>query len=78
MRNLNIGVHHCKSGGYQGKQPIWDKEDREIEHLGKENPWHKITDLQIRNFVRSYYMLDWKMGNLLRKTKLWRTSRNTW
>jgi hypothetical protein len=44
-RDLNIGVHHCVSGGYRGKQRIWDKEDREIEHLGKENPWHKITDL---------------------------------
>ena len=45
MRDQNIGVQHCGSGGYRGKQPVWDKEDREIERLGKENPWHKITDL---------------------------------
>ena len=35
MRDMNIGVHHCGSGGYRGKQPTWDKEDREIERLGK-------------------------------------------
>ena len=27
MREQNIGNHHCGSGGYRGKKPIWDKED---------------------------------------------------
>ena len=45
MRDLNIGTQHCGSGGYRGKEPVWEKEDKEIERLGKENPWHKITDL---------------------------------
>jgi hypothetical protein len=38
MRQLNLGAHHCGSGGNRGKQPIWDKEDAEMVHLGKENP----------------------------------------
>ena len=67
MQEQNIGHQHCGSGGYRGKQPTWDKEDREIERLGKENPWHKITDLQVRNFVRSRYFLDWKTGEFVTK-----------
>ena len=39
------------------KKPIWDKEDAEIAKLGIENIWHKITDEQVRNFVRSRYYL---------------------
>ncbi|KAM0827572.1 hypothetical protein ACQ4PT_068114 [Festuca glaucescens] len=58
MRELNLGVHHCGSGSYRGKQPTWDKEDLEIERLGKENPWLRIADLQTRNYVRSRYYLD--------------------
>ena len=58
MREKNIGNHRLGSGRYRGKQPIWDKEDAELERLGKENPWHKITDLQIRQFVRARYYLD--------------------
>jgi aspartate ammonia-lyase len=45
MRELNLGAHHCGSGGYRGKQPTWDKEDAEMIRLGKENPWLKIVDL---------------------------------
>ena len=41
MREQNIGNHHCGSGGYRGKKPIWDKEDAEYARLGKENPWEK-------------------------------------
>ncbi|KAK1648760.1 hypothetical protein QYE76_066565 [Lolium multiflorum] len=33
--------------------------------LGKENPWHKIQDVQARNFVRSRYYLDWKTGEFI-------------
>ena len=69
MRDLNIGTQHCGSGGYRGKGPVWEKEDKEIERLGKENPWHKITDLQVRNFVRSRYYLDWKTGEFVTKDK---------
>jgi hypothetical protein len=57
MQELNLGAHRCGSGGYQGKQPTWDKEDAEMIHLGKENPWLKIADLQTRNYVRSRYYL---------------------
>ena len=53
MREQNIGNHHCGSGGYRGKKPIWDKEDAEYARLGKENPWEKITDEQTRFFVWS-------------------------
>ena len=56
MRDQNIGNHHLGSDGYR-KQPIWDKEDAEVAKLGKENPWHKITDEQVRNFVRPRYYL---------------------
>ena len=45
------------SGGYAGKKPIWDKEDAEIARLGIENIWRKITDEQVRNFIRSHYYL---------------------
>ncbi|KAK1695804.1 hypothetical protein QYE76_012501 [Lolium multiflorum] len=65
MRDLNLGTHHCGSGGYRGKQPTWDKEDAEMVRLGKENPWHKIQDVQARNFVRSRYYLDWKTGEFI-------------
>ena len=57
MRALNLGNHHLGSGGYAGKKPVWDKEDAEVAKLGKENPWLKITDEQVRNFVRSRYYL---------------------
>jgi hypothetical protein len=33
--------------------------------MGKENPWHKIMDLQIRNCVRSRYKLDSKTGEFI-------------
>src|SRR3954468_7844447 len=46
MRDMNIGNQKCGSGGYRGKQPIWDKEDAEMEHLGLENRWLKIMDPQ--------------------------------
>ncbi|KAK1692042.1 hypothetical protein QYE76_008739 [Lolium multiflorum] len=65
MRDLNLGTHHCGSGGYRGKQPTWDKEDAEMVRLGKENPWHKIQDEQARNFVRSRYYLDWETGEFI-------------
>ena len=58
MRDMNIGNHKCGSGGYRGKQPIWDKEDAELERLGIENRWLKITDPQLRNFVRARYHWD--------------------
>ena len=61
MRDLNIGNHKCRSGGYTGKQPIWDKEDAELERLGLENRWLKITDPQLRNFVRARYYWDDKI-----------------
>ena len=57
MRALNLGNHHLGSGGYVGKKPIWDKEDAEVARLGLPNPWLKITDEQVRNFVRSRYYL---------------------
>ena len=58
MWDMNIGNHHLGSGGYRGKQPIWDKEDAIVAKMGKENMWHKITDEQVRNFVRSHYYLN--------------------
>ena len=58
MREQNIGAHRLGSGGYRGKHPIWEKEDAELERLGKENPWLKIADLQLRHFVRARYYLD--------------------
>ena len=65
MRDQNIGNHRLGIRGYRGKQPIWDKEDAELERLGKENPWKKITDEQVRNFVRSRYYLDKKTGEFV-------------
>ena len=69
MRELNIGNHRLGSGGYFGKQPIWDKEDAEVAKLGKENPWHKITDEQVRNFVRSRYYLKPGTGEFVTDDK---------
>ena len=65
MREQNIGNHHLGSGGYRGKQAIWDKEDAELERLGKDNPWLKITDLQLRQFVRARYYLDKETGEFI-------------
>ena len=67
MQKLNIGKHHLGSGGYRGKQPIWDEEDAEFVRLGKENPWYRITDVQARNFVRSRYFLDWEKMEFVTK-----------
>ena len=58
MKELNIGAHGLGSGGYRGKIPVWEKEDAELEKLGKPNPWLKIADLQLRYFVRARYYLD--------------------
>jgi hypothetical protein len=58
MRELNLGNHQCGSGCYRGTKAIWVAEDAEVERLGKENPWLKITDEQVRNFVRARYYLD--------------------
>ena len=68
-RELNLGNHRLGSGGYFGKQPIWDKEDAEVAKLGKENPWHKITDEQVRNFVRSRYYLKPGTGEFVTDDK---------
>jgi hypothetical protein len=65
MQERNIGKHHLGSGGYRGKQAIWEKEDKEYIRLGKDNPWYKITDVQTRNYVRSRYFLDWKTGEFV-------------
>ncbi|KAK1678241.1 hypothetical protein QYE76_039089 [Lolium multiflorum] len=58
MHELNLGAHHLGSGGYRGKIPIWEKEDEELARAGKPNPWLKMTDLQVRYFVRARYTLD--------------------
>ena len=58
MREQNIGNHKLGSGGYRGKQPIWDKEDAKLERLGIENRWLKIMDPQLRNFVWARYRWD--------------------
>jgi hypothetical protein len=58
MRGLNIGNQRCGSGGYRGKKAIWAAEDAELERLGKDNMFLKITDEQVRNFVRARYYLD--------------------
>ncbi|KAM0927897.1 hypothetical protein ACQ4PT_002140 [Festuca glaucescens] len=58
MRVLNLGKHHLGSGGYRGKIPVWEKEDAELARLEKPNPWLKITDLHVRNFVWARYYLD--------------------
>ena len=65
MRDMNLGNHHLGSGGYRGKQPIWDKEDAEVLRQGKTNPWHQITDEQVRNFVRSRYYLNKETGEFV-------------
>jgi hypothetical protein len=57
MRDLNIGNQHCGGGGYRGKKAVWEKEDAEYAHLGKENPWHKFTDKQVMQFVCACYYL---------------------
>jgi hypothetical protein len=53
-----IGNHQLGSGGYRGKQKNWDKEDAELIHQGLANPWEKITDVKVRNFVRACYYWD--------------------
>ena len=78
MRDQNIGNHRLGSGGYRGIQPTWDKEDEEVARMGKENPWHKFTDEQVRNFVRSRNYLKKGMGNSLRTMMMLRNSRNCW
>ena len=65
MRDMNIDNHKCGRGGYRGKQPIWDNGDAELERLGLENRWLKITDPQLRNFVRACYRWDDKIQDFV-------------
>jgi hypothetical protein len=51
MRALNIGNHHLGSGGYDGKEAIWEKEDAELRAQGKENPFDKFENRQAKNFI---------------------------
>jgi len=57
LRAKNLGNHRLGSGGYDGKKPIWAKEDAELARLGLPNQWDNIADEQTRNFVRSRYYL---------------------
>jgi hypothetical protein len=58
MRELNIGNHNLGPGGYRGKEPIWDKQDADLLAKGKENPFTRFDDKQVRNFVRARYRQD--------------------
>jgi hypothetical protein len=69
MHELNLGAHHLGSGGYRGKIPIWEKEDEELARAGKPNPWLKMTNLQVRYFVRARYTLDRKTMEFVTEDK---------
>ena len=68
QRKKNIGPHNLGSRGYLGKQKVWAKEDAKREGP---NPFDKITDPQVRNFVRAHYREDPKKpGDLVLNEKV--------
>ena len=70
MREKNLGDHNLGSGGYLGKQPIWDKQDKVYIEQKKENPYEKFKDPRARRYIRSRYNEDPKNGKLLLNKKV--------
>ena len=48
MKALSIGNHHLGCRGYDGKEPIWEKEDQACREQGIENPFDKYTDPKVK------------------------------
>ena len=55
MAEKNIGHHGLGCRGYEGKEPIWEKEDKAYEDAGIENPYDKFKDRLFKRYVRSRY-----------------------
>ena len=53
MRDKNIGNHHLSCRGYDGKEPIWEKEDQAYRDAGIENPFDEFSHPETRKYVRS-------------------------
>jgi hypothetical protein len=60
MRKKNIGNHTLGSRGYEGKRPIWKKEDKEYEEKGLPNPYHQFKAHVEHDFIRGWYKYDEK------------------
>ena len=55
LADKNIGHHGLGCRGYEGKEPIWEKEDKAYRDAGLENPYDKYKNKLFRQFVRSRY-----------------------
>jgi hypothetical protein len=70
FQSKNLGVHNHGSGGYQGKDKIWAREDAEYAAKGIENPWLRIEDPVARAVIRSKYHWDPKTKQLTTDPKV--------
>jgi hypothetical protein len=70
LQSKNLGVHNLGSGGYQGKDKIWAREDAEYAAKGIENHWHRIEDPVARAVIRSKYHWDPKTKQLTMDPKV--------
>ena len=55
LADKNIGHQGLGCRGYEGKEPIWEKEDKAMRDAGVDNRWEKIQDPLFRKYVRSRY-----------------------
>jgi uncharacterized protein YfbU (UPF0304 family) len=70
MREQNIGNHHLGCHGYDGKEEIWEKEDREYIAQGIEKPYDKYTHPETKRFIRSRYHKETETGKLVTDPKV--------
>ena len=70
IKALNIGNHRLGCRGYDGKEPIWEKEDQAYREQGIENPLDKYRDPKVKNFVRSRYGKEKESGELITDPKV--------
>ncbi|KAK1678840.1 hypothetical protein QYE76_039688 [Lolium multiflorum] len=55
LADKNIGHHNRGCRGFEGKQPVWDKEDQAYINAGLEPPFAKYKDPLFRAYLRSRY-----------------------
>ncbi|KAK1660477.1 hypothetical protein QYE76_048636 [Lolium multiflorum] len=55
LADKNIGHHNLGCRGFEGKQPVWDKEDQAYINAGLEPPFAKYKDPLFRAYLRSRY-----------------------
>ena len=58
LQEKNMGCHHLRSRGYEGKRSIWAKKEMELESLGIPDPLAEFTVPQEHDVLRARYHWD--------------------